>query len=92
MPGPGNYDPNCNFYSNKLNCFIGGKFGKETKDKNVSNLLPSPDTYFQEEKSMVTWKLGNGRGVKFGKDSRDWNSANASPGPCQYDIRGDIDI
>lgn len=46
VPGPGNYNPDIDHYSTKMNCFIGGKFGKDKKNIDVKNEKPAPDAYF----------------------------------------------
>lgn len=46
IPGPGSYDPSIKMNSNKINCFIMGKFGTDKKESQLKNDIPSPDTYF----------------------------------------------
>ena len=50
VPGPGSYDPSVEKNSNKINCFIMGKFGTDKKIDNIKNHNPAPDTYFQDIK------------------------------------------
>lgn len=35
VPGPGNYNPKIDYYSTKINCFLGGKFGKDIRQKDI---------------------------------------------------------